>query len=264
MVHVVFWAQEVGKASVLHGCQSFQGQSLHSLTIFWVKDLPCWVKTSSIVWEMLFRCFHPNEAKWVFPGAWAFSLETEAGRRCLPGWGEAAQRPPPQHLHFQICLLGAPCKPAEQAAGQDRMCMQGQGQLLGRTVCCCIFYRLSFFFLPQLLPGVILEDNLTWSLFSYPLLLKGWSISPGRRKQPYAWITLKYTCAHVKQLGIEFSNQKAENDFFCFPLWHLAVPLHPWAALQESVHDTTLLRVILLFSFFSQPLGTTSVWKRGI
>lgn len=79
------------------------------------------------------------------------------------------------------------------------------------------FYRLSFFFLPQLLPGMILEDNLTWSLFSYPLLLKGWSISPGRRKQPYAWITLKYTCAHVKQLGIEFSTQKAEDDFFCFP-----------------------------------------------
>lgn len=126
------------------------------------------------------------------------------------------------------------------------------------------FYRLSFFFLPQLLPGMILEDNLTWSLFSYPLLLKCWSISPGRRKQPYAWITLKYTCAHVKQLGIEFSTQKAEDDFFCFPPWHLAAPLYPQAALQESVHDTTLLRGILLFSFFSQPFGTTSARKKGI
>lgn len=62
-----------------------------------------------------------------------------------------------------------------------------QSRLLARTGSACrgkdssqeglfvvVFcYRLSFFFLPQLLPGMILEDNLTWSLFSYPLLLKG-------------------------------------------------------------------------------------------
>lgn len=156
---------------------------------------------------------------------------------------------------------------AEQAAGQAGQCKQGEGGHLGRAD---FIYRLSFPFLPQLLAGMILEDNLTWSLF-YSLLLNGWSISPGRKEQPCAWISLKYTCRHVQQLGLNSVLRRPRSIYNCFPPVPpvppvLPVPPAPELPLQERVHDAALVQEIVVFlsHFLPGPWHNSCMEKRGL
>ena len=94
---------------------------------------------------------------------------------------------------------------------------------------------------------MILEDNLTWSLF-YSVLLDGWSISPGRKKKNLHLNFLKiymWTCTAARD-WIQCSEDWEAFAAASLP-WHLPMPLAPKLPLQERVCDASLLQGIVVF-----------------